>query len=121
MTDERRATGSGGEDLAAAYLQLRGWLVLERNWRCRLGEIDLVARDPDGVVVVCEVKCRRGDGFGDPLEAITRDKVLRLRRLAVAWAAEQTGPVGPLRLDAVGVRTHADGTSTVRHVRGIEP
>lgn len=120
MTNERRATGSGGEDLAAALLQRRGWTILARNWRCREGEIDIIARDPDGVVVVCEVKCRRGDGYGDPLEAITHDKVRRLRRLAAAWVVAQPGPVGRLRLDAVGVRVHPDGTSSVSHVRGIE-
>lgn len=120
MSDERRATGGGGEALVAAYLQRRGWTIIARNWRCREGEIDIVARDPLGVVVVCEVKCRRGDGFGDPLEAVTRDKVRRLRRLAGAWAAAQSRPPGQLRLDAVGVRTHPDGTSTLTHVSGIE-
>lgn len=119
MTDQRRATGGGGEDLAVTYLERRGWRVLARNWRCREGEIDIVAFDPDGVAVVVEVKCRRGDGFGDPLEAITRDKVRRLRRLAAAWVA-QAGPVPGLRVDAVGIRAHADGTSTITHVRGIE-
>lgn len=79
-----------------------------------------MARDPEGVVAVCEVKCRRGDGFGDPLEAITYDKVRRLRRLAAAWAAAQEVPVGRLRLDAIGIRTYADATSTITHVRGVE-
>ena len=121
MTDERRATGIGGEELAAAWLTRHGWTIIARNWRCREGEIDIVARDPTGVMAVVEVKCRRGDGFGHPLEAITRDKVRRLRRLAAAWAAAYEGPgFATLRLDAVGVRTYADGTSTVTHVQGIE-
>ncbi len=119
MSDERRATGDGGERTAAAWLERRGWTILARNWRCRAGEIDLVARDPEGVTVVCEVKCRRGTGFGDPLEAVTVAKVRRLRRLAAAWASEQDGPL-ELRLDAIGVRTHRDGTSSITHVRGIE-
>lgn len=119
MTTTRRTTGTQGEDLAAAYLERRGWRVLARNWRCRDGEIDIVATDPDGVLVVCEVKCRRGTGFGSPLEAITYAKVRRLRRLAAAWLA-QAGPVERVRLDALGVLTHPDGTSTVTHLRGIE-
>ena len=107
--------------MAAVWLQRRGWVILARNWRCREGEVDLVARDPDGASVVIEVKCRRGDGFGDPLESITYAKVRRLRRLAAAWASAQEGSVGLLRVDAVGVRTYADGTSAVTHVRGLEP
>ena len=60
---DRRETGASGEALAAAYLTARGWTVLARNWRCRTGEIDIIARDPDGVMVVCEVKTRRGLGY----------------------------------------------------------
>ncbi len=117
----RRATGASGEDLVAGYLERKGWTVVARNWRCRVGEIDLVARDPDGVFVVCEVKARRGHGFGEPLEAITYAKVRRLRELAACWAREQPGGVPALRVDALGVLWHADGTASVQHVRGIEP
>lgn len=119
MTDERRATGRGGEEVAAAYLERKGWQILARNWRCRTGEIDIVARDPGGATVVCEVKCRLGDGFGAPLEAVTVDKVRRLWRLALEWAATQPGARGSLRVDAVGVRTYPDGTSAITHVEGI--
>lgn len=105
----------------ARYLERRGWQVLERNWRCREGEIDLVCRDPEGAVVVCEVKARSGRGFGAPLEAITFAKVRRLRQLAAAWARAQAGPVGVLRVDALGVLWHPDGTASIHHVRGIEP
>ncbi len=121
MSNLKRATGGGGEDLAVAYLERQGWSILARNWRCREGEIDIVARDPSGAVAVCEVKCRRGLGFGAPLEAVTYAKVRRLRRLAAAWAAAQPVRVGVLRVDAIGVLLHADGTATVTHVRGVEP
>ena len=119
--DPRRTTGDRGEDLAATYLTDRGWTVLARNWRCVHGEIDLVLRDPDGAAVVCEVKTRNGSGWGSPLEAITRTKALRLRRLAAAWARAQGAPVDDLRVDAVGITWHADGTAAIEHVRGIEP
>ena len=119
--DPRRETGERGEDLAANYLTRRGWEVLERNWRTAAGELDLVCRDPDGVVVACEVKARRGRGWGSPLEAITHDKAVRLRRLAAAWARSQEVPVPSLRVDALGVLWHPDGTASVQHVRGIEP
>ncbi|HHU40351.1 MAG TPA: YraN family protein [Propionibacterium sp.] len=119
--DRRRETGGQGEDLVAHYLQRRGWEVLDRNWRTAAGEIDLVCRDPEGAVVVCEVKARRGRGWGSPLEAITYDKAVRLRRLAAAWARAHDVAVPSLRVDALGVLWHRDGTASVQHVRGIEP
>lgn len=117
--DRRRATGAGGEDLAAAYLTRKGWTVLARNWRCRSGELDIIARDPDGVLVVCEVKARRGRGYGDPLESITHAKLARLRRLTAEWLHDQPDAVGRVRLDAIGIVVGPDGTSQVNHVEGI--
>jgi putative endonuclease len=119
--DPRRTTGDRGEDLVARYLTERGWTVLARNWRCVHGEVDLIAADPEGGVAVVEVKTRSGTGWGSPLEAITRAKLMRLRRLAAAWAREQDAPVPSLRVDAVGVVWHRDGTASVEHVRGLEP
>lgn len=113
--------GRRGEDYVAAYLQRLGWQIVARNWRCSEGEIDLVARDRAGVAVVCEVKTRTGRGFGDPLEAVTWAKARRLRRLAAAWAREQTQPLAGLRVDAFGVVMHRDETASIEHVRGIEP
>lgn len=120
MGHERKIEGARGEDLAVAYLEHLGWTVLARNWRCRAGEIDIVARDAEGWAVVCEVKSRRGTGYGSPLEAITVEKAARLRGLAVEWARAQARPVGRLRCDAIGVLWHRDGTARVEHVRGLE-
>ncbi|MFT3877733.1 MAG: YraN family protein [Propioniciclava sp.] len=119
--DERRETGQRGEALVAAYLERRGWRVICRNWRCATGEIDLVCCDPDGVMVVCEVKARSGGGYGSPLEAITRAKVSKLRQLAAAWAKAYPERIQALRVDAFGVLWRADGTASVLHIRGIEP
>jgi putative endonuclease len=105
--------------LAARYLMRFGWSVVARNWRCRDGELDLICREPDGTVVVCEVKSRTGRGYGTPLEAITQEKARRLRRLTAAWAREQAAPIHTLRIDAVGVLWHPDGTASVTHERGI--
>jgi len=117
---DRRDTGVRGEELAATYLTARGWTLLARNWRCRSGEIDIIARDPDGVLVVCELRPRRGLGYGDPLEAITYAKVKRLRGLAMEWVRSQEFRVGPVRLDAVGVLVGPDGLCRVRHVVNLE-
>ena len=77
----RPRSASYGEDLAARYLRDQGMEVLDRNWRCEHGEVDVVARDGD-CVVICEVKTRRRPGFGEPFEAVTFAKAMRLRRLA---------------------------------------
>lgn len=120
VRDARRATGAGGEELAARFLERQGWSVVARNWRCRGGELDLIATDPDGVLVFCEVKTRRGLGYGDPLEAITYDKVRRLRALAAEYLRSQDRPAARVRLDAVGVMLRRDGSGAVTHVRGID-
>jgi hypothetical protein len=76
-TESKQQLGVRGEDLACAELQRQGMQVLERNWRCRLGEIDIVAAEAGAsglTLVFCEVKCRSGLGFGHPLEAITFPK-----------------------------------------------
>jgi putative endonuclease len=111
------ALGAYGERVAAAHLVDAGMAIVERNWRCDIGEIDIVARDGD-TLVVCEVKTRRGTEYGSPLEKVTPDKAERLRRLAARWIA-QTG-IHPLdvRIDIVGVVRSQRGAAQVEHVRG---
>jgi putative endonuclease len=91
-TDQRHQLGRLGEALAAGLLEDTGLRVVARNWRCREGEIDLVAAGP-GMLVFCEVKTRRGDGYGSPAAAVVPLKQARLRRLAAAYlAANPTQP-----------------------------
>ncbi len=122
MGKERQAVGRRGEDLAVAELERQGLEVLARNWRCgRLGEVDVVALDRTGAVptvVVCEVKCRSGLGFGHPLEAITWAKLRTLRQLAAEWVRDH--PHGPVRvrIDAIGVVLPLGGEPQLTHVRG---
>jgi putative endonuclease len=117
------AVGRYGEDVAAEFLQRAGLRILQRNWRCREGELDIVARDGD-VLVFCEVKARSGGGFGAPVEAVTAAKARRLRLLAARWLAEGRGDdaVGrgcsTVRFDVVGVLRARDGV-TVEHLRGV--
>lgn len=116
----RQALGVRGEELAVAELQRQGMEVLARNWRCRTGEIDVVAAETvDGrtTVVFCEVKCRSGLGFGDPLEAITWAKLRRLRSLAAEWMATHQVSAHAIRLDAIGVLLVRGQTPQVTHVR----
>jgi len=109
--------GAHGERIAAAYLTRAGLQILDRNWRCREGEIDIVAREGDALVF-CEVKARRGVGFGLPVEAVTAAKQRRLRVLARRWLAghDQHAPV--LRFDVVGVLIRTSGPAVVTHLRG---
>lgn len=116
---ERPALGRSGEDIATAWLVERGWSIIMRNWRCAVGEVDIVATDPTGVLVFCEVKCRSGLGYGDPLEAITRAKVAKLRQLVSAWFANGGRHAGPVRIDAIGVLRRRGYAPVVTHVAGI--
>ena len=115
---DRQQLGQAGEDAAARHLVRQGMAVIARNWRCRYGELDIIARD-GSVLVFCEVKTRRGTGFGVPLSAITPRKVARIRQLAALWLVETGGHRGPVRLDAIGLLEHPDGHFDIEHVRGV--
>lgn len=94
--------GRWGEDLATSYLVSRGYEVIERNWRCPQGEVDLVARHRGSLVIV-EVKTRSSKAFGHPFEAITPAKLARLNRLGFAWCVANPGWHGRLRVDVVAI------------------
>lgn len=110
------AVGRFGEQVAARHLQDAGLRILDRNWRCADGEIDIVAADGD-TLVFCEVKTRSGLAFGDPAEAVVAAKAARLRRLALRWLAEHGLGWRELRFDVVTVLRRADEL-IVRHLRG---
>ncbi len=103
MTQQRRRLGASGEEAVASWYEARGYEVLTRNWRCREGELDLVLRD-GRKFVFCEVKTRTTDAFGAPVEAVTRNKQMRVRRLAARWL-EDEAPVRPreIRFDVASV------------------
>lgn len=110
--------GAYGERVAAGHLIRDGMRILDRNWRCREGEIDLVALDRDALVF-CEVKSRRGNRFGAPLEAVVAAKARRLRVLARRWLAETGRHARDIRFDIVGVRPLPDGRVRIEHLRGV--
>ena len=98
----RGALGRDGEDTAAAWYEEHGYEVLERNWRRREGEVDLIARQ-GRTVVFCEVKFRRSSAYGHPAEAVTRDKQQRLRRLAALWMFQSARRWREVRFDVVAI------------------
>jgi putative endonuclease len=110
--------GRRGEDIAARHLADRGYAVIDRNWRCLQGEIDIVARR-DGELVFVEVKTRSGVGFGHPLEAITPVKLARLRRLAAAWCAAHPGDHERIRIDAIAVIAPRGREVVVEHLERV--
>jgi putative endonuclease len=121
MTTWTRAEiGALGEQLAVDYLTSLGLRVLTRNWRCRYGELDVIAAD-DATrnVVFVEVKTRTTDKFGGVAEAVTPDKVRRLRRLAGLWLAAQDGRWAAVRIDVIGVRLGRRRTPEVTHLQGV--
>jgi putative endonuclease len=103
------ALGSFGETRAAAHYRAHGYAVLERNWRCRAGEIDLICARGT-TLVVCEVKTRTGSAHGHPLEVVTAPKQRRLRRLAATYLRQQATRWAVVRFDVVSV---LDGTLEV--------
>lgn len=121
-TESKKLIGVRGEDLACAELEHQDMRVLERNWRCGLGEIDIVAAEagPTGLTLVfCEVKCRSGLGFGHPLEAITYAKTRTLRQLAALWMREHRIKASTIRLDAIGVVLEPGREPSLTHVRAV--
>jgi putative endonuclease len=113
-----QALGAYGESVAARHLAERGLVVLDRNWRCDEGELDLVLRDGD-VLVVCEVKTRTSDEHGSPHEAVTAAKLSRLVRLAVRWVEAHDVRPQEVRVDLVAVLRPPRGPALVEHVRGL--
>ncbi|SDC67950.1 putative endonuclease [Sanguibacter gelidistatuariae] len=118
MTDSRAAVGRRGEDIAATFLVDAGYVLIERNWRGTRGELDIVAWHGEEIVVV-EVKTRTGLGFGHPAEAITADKLARLKRLAGQWLTEHAPRAASIRIDVLAVILDPTGAARVEHITGI--
>jgi len=110
--------GRDGEQAAVTYLEGCGFRILDRNWRCADGEIDIVAVERH-TFVVCEVKTRSGTRYGTPLEAVGRAKQRRLRRLAVRWLNAHGVRFDQIRIDVVGLLYEGTGGFTIEHVRGV--
>ena len=115
----RNELGALGEQVAVDHLRCLGLRIVARNWRCRYGELDVIAADGDGTVVFVEVKTRTGDGFGGLEHAVTPQKLRRIRRLAGIWLAGQDLRWPGLRIDVVRVRVGRDRAPEVVHLRGV--
>ncbi len=119
----RAQLGAVGEALAVDYLTRMGLRIVARNWRCRYGELDVIAcDDASRTVLFVEVKTRTGDGYGGLAYAVTPRKVRRLRRLAGLWLAGQQASWAAIRIDVIGVRIGpktSRRTPEITHLQGI--
>ena len=113
---DKDVLGRWGEDLAVEHLQAQGLQVLDRNWRCRHGELDVVALAPDGTVVFVEVKARQSTRCGEPYEAVNHAKVRRIRILAMLWLADHSQH-GEVRFDVVSVVRQPGQLPVLTHLR----
>ena len=112
----QRGTGQRWESLAAKHLRKAGYKIIERNFRARAGEIDLIAEE-EGVLCFIEVKGRRGAGFGSPAEAVTVEKQRRIARAAEAYLAVKRLGAPPCRFDVVAI-VESDAGTEVTILRG---
>jgi putative endonuclease len=121
MTTWTRAEiGALGEALAVEHLTSLGLQILDRNWRCRYGELDIIAADTaTRAAVFVEVKARTSDQFGGVEQAVTPEKVRRLRRLAGLWLAGNDGGWAAVRIDVIGVRIGRQRQPEITHVQGV--
>ena len=119
-TPTRVQLGAMGEALAADHLMRMGLRIVSRNWRCRYGEIDVIASDDaNRALVFVEVKTRTGDAYGGLAHAVTPRKVRRLRRLAAIWLAGQDERWAAIRIDVIGVRIGRRRTPEITHLQGV--
>jgi putative endonuclease len=102
VVSHNQSFGAWGEDLVAEWYRKRGYEVVERNWRCRQGEIDIIA-SRDSVIVICEVKTRATADFGSPALAVDANKQQRLRRLAAHWLSKHPNSRVAVRFDVAAV------------------
>ena len=111
----KQRTGAFGEEITSNYVIARGDEILERNWRIREGEIDIVSLSSDGIFHFIEVKTRSSLAFGHPFESINREKAHRMQRLALGWLATH-GCLGcDFTIDVVAILIAADGTHTLEY------
>jgi len=119
LNERASVTGTTGENFTATYLIELGYQILDRNWRIKEGELDLVALSPDKEIVFVEVKTRTSAAYGDPLESISATKLHRIQRLALAWLAMHQILGWPYRIDVAGILLGRSGEITLDYRIGI--
>ena len=114
-----RTVGAFGENAVVDFVQTQGSAVVDRNWRIKEGEIDIVAQHADGTFAFIEVKTRTSLAFGHPLESINSEKAHRLQRLALAWLATHQSLGHEYRIDCAAVIVNANGTYSIEYRENV--
>ncbi|MDD2851358.1 MAG: YraN family protein [Desulfuromonadaceae bacterium] len=113
-----KGTGLLGEEVAANFLIARGYRILERNFRCKGGEVDIVARDPaDKSLVFVEVKARRGLAYGVPQLAVTSFKQRQISKAALTWLSKNKLHDSNARFDVIAILLHTDDLHAIEHIK----
>lgn len=116
MASDCKRKGALGEEAAAQYLNDKNWSIIERNWRCRSGEIDIIA-ETDGMLIFVEVRSRTGDSYGTAAESVTDRKIARVRHIAEIYLHMHGAGGTPIRFDVVAVRLLPhDKTEVIEHI-----
>ena len=115
QTKNNQRTGAFGEEVVTRYLTAKNSEIIERNWRIREGEIDIIALQPSGIFAFIEVKTRSSLAFGHPLEAINRQKALRMQRLALGWLATHGCLGSEYQIDVAAVLIAPDGSHSIEY------
>ncbi len=113
-----KGTGDLGEEIATNFMLTHGYRILERNFRCKGGEVDIIARDPgDKSLVFIEVKTRRGLSYGVPQLAVTPFKQRQISKAALTWLAKNRLHDTNARFDVVAILLHTDGLHAIDHIK----
>lgn len=116
--DIRKRAGDQGEEIASAFLTARGFRILERNFRCKGGEVDIIAREPgDKSLVFIEVKARRSLAYGVPQLAVTPFKQRQISKAALTWLMKNHQLDSNARFDVIAILLHSDGNHAVEHIK----
>ncbi len=115
MSDSRLALGKRGEDVAASFLKNNGFIIIQRNYRQKIGEIDIIARQ-DGWLVFIEVKARKSVRFGQPFEAVTQAKQAQIGKVALDYMTRNKLHDQPVRFDVISILFNRNGEADIEHL-----
>jgi putative endonuclease len=122
VQNSRQVLGASGEEIAVDYLISQGYVVFDRNWRSKTGEIDIVASEKFNArdeLIFVEVKTRSSRDYGDPIEAISATKYLRMYRLALEWLSENSASREPWRLDVISIVISKADQIEIDHLKRV--
>jgi putative endonuclease len=122
VQNRKQVLGASGEEIAVEYLIAKGYAVFDRNWRSKSGEIDIVASESKNKrdeIIFVEVKTRSSRDFGDPIEAISATKYLRMYRLALEWLSENSASREPWRLDVISIIISKTQEIEIDHLKRV--